>query len=85
MDLPPPLSSRCYNEHIKKAQHAVQIAEKIMVELADTLLKIVEKEKTSKFEVLKDGKQAVKAAVTVDGDVAEVRPFIQSWCSICYF
>ena len=68
MGLPPPLSSRSYNEQVKRlAHHAVQIAEKIMWESAERLRQIVEEEEPSKVQVLKDGKKGAKVAVTVNG------------------
>eukprot|EP00795_Rhopilema_esculentum_P012769 gene12769-3501_t len=56
MGLPPPLSSRSYNQQIKKlACKSVKIAEKVMSEAAEQLFKIVEEEKSTKIEVMQDG------------------------------
>ena len=68
MGLPPPLSSRAYNEQVKKiAHHAVKITEKIMLESAERLIKVVEREDQTKIEVIEGGKKVAKVAVTVDG------------------
>eukprot|EP00795_Rhopilema_esculentum_P012389 gene12389-3047_t len=56
MGLPPPLSSRSYNQQIKKlACKSVTIAEKVMSEAAEQLFKIVEEEEPTKIEVMQDG------------------------------
>ncbi|XP_065056243.1 uncharacterized protein LOC135684535 [Rhopilema esculentum] len=68
MGLPPPLSSRSYNQQIKKlACKSVKIAEKVMSEAAEQHFKIVEEEEPTKIEVMQDGKKIAKVAVTVDG------------------
>ena len=68
MGLPPPLSSRAYNEQVKNiAHHAVKITEKIMLESAEKLIKVVEREDQTKIEVIEGGKKVAKVAVTVDG------------------
>ncbi len=68
MGFPKPLSSRAYNEQLKKVDAAaVNIANKIMLDAAERLRHKVEIEDPSKVNVMSDGTTVVDVAVTVDG------------------
>ena len=68
MGLPPPVSKRAYNEHLKKIRNvAVDTTYNVMIDAANRLRDIIEEEEPSKVYTDEGGRKIVDVAVTVDG------------------
>ena len=68
MGLPPPVSKRAYNEHLKKIRNvAVDTTYNVMIDAANRLRDIFEEEEPSKVYTDEGGRKIEDVAVTVDG------------------
>ena len=66
--LPPPVSKRAYNELLKKIKDAtVKYTEEVMVDAANRLKEIIEREEPSKIHIDDSGNKIADVGVTVDG------------------
>ena len=72
MGLPPPVSKRAYNGHLKKIRNvAVDTTYNVMIDAANRLRDIVEKEEPSKVYTDEGGRTIVDFVVTVLWELAE--------------
>lgn len=77
MNLPPPVTKTCYNEHLINIEKAAtRNAEEIMVESAERLRQKIASEQPERMDKFGDNNVACVGA--------EERSFLKNWCNICY-